>query len=117
MDSYQQFVQEQLNPCGMSAESLIDRIKALESAEGKVPQLITAALGLSGEAGEFTDCVKKLLLHGKPLDAEMRQDLCLELGDVAFYWVVACLALDKNPQEILDANVQKLRDRRSLKNS
>lgn len=110
MEKYTEFVQEQLRPCGASTEALIDRLQNLE-ASGKIPQLLTAALGLSGESGEFTDCVKKLLLHGKPLDEKMRDDLCLELGDIAFYWVIACVALDKNPQEILDANVAKLRAR------
>lgn len=67
-----------------------------------------AALGLVGEAGEVAEIWKKHLLHGKPLD---REHLIQEMGDVFWYFTLMmaneCITLD----EIVIANMAKLRER------
>ena len=47
-----------------------------------VPLLITAAMGMSGESGEFSEIVKKIMFHGKQLTPEIHKHLQKELGDV-----------------------------------
>jgi NTP pyrophosphatase (non-canonical NTP hydrolase) len=73
--------------------------------------LITAALGLSGETGEFVEHVKKILLHGKPYDAERRDLMIKELGDVMWYVSQACIALEIDMAEVAQQNVDKLSER------
>ena len=63
------------------------------------------------EGGEFTEQVKKILFQGKPLNEEVRTRLIKELGDVAWYWANACTALDADPNEVLQINVDKLKAR------
>lgn len=66
------------------------------------------ALGLPGETGEAVDVVKKHLYHGDPLD---RPQLVKELGDSLWYLVALCLVFDISPYEVMEINVQKLRER------
>ena len=76
-----------------------------------VPLLMTAAMGLSGEAGEFSEIVKKVVFHGKPFSEETKAHASKELGDVIFYWTNACRALGLDPNEVINANVAKLEAR------
>lgn len=76
-----------------------------------VPLLITAGLGLGSEAGEFQEIVKKLLFQGKLLNEGTHYHMCRELGDVLWYWVNACRALNVNPNTIIAMNVDKLKSR------
>ena len=71
-------------------------------------RLTNAALGLSGEAGEFADSVKKHLFHGHPLDSDALQK---ELGDVLWYVALACDSLDLSMADVMQANMEKLRRR------
>lgn len=79
-------------------------------AAGLTPheRLTNAALGLSGEAGEFADTVKKHLFHGHPLN---REELLKELGDILWYAALACDALDVRLSTVMAANIEKLRRR------
>ena len=76
-----------------------------------VPLLITAAMGMSGEAGEFSEIVKKIMFHGKTLTTETHQHLQKELGDVIWYWTNACRALGVDPNTVVADNVAKLESR------
>jgi len=76
-----------------------------------VPLLITAALGLSAEAGEFVELPKKIFFQGKPLTEDVLFHMKRELGDVIFYWMNACTALDLDPQAVIDENFNKLKSR------
>ena len=63
--------------------------------QGMAPErMLTAALGLSGESGEFTEIVKKVIFQGKPMDEHTRYHMQRELGDVMWYVAQACIAFD-----------------------
>jgi len=76
-----------------------------------IPHLLTAALGLSGETGEFNDHVKKLIFHNKELTEERRDAMIKELGDVMWYVMQACIALDVDLYKVVELNEEKLRAR------
>ena len=73
--------------------------------------LITACFGLAAEAGEFVEIPKKILFQGKPLDEASIFHMKRELGDVMWYWINACRALNLDPNEVIAENVNKLQSR------
>ena len=70
--------------------------------------LIHAALGLAGEAGEFVDAVKKAAIYNKPLDVVNLQE---EMGDLLWYIALACDSMGISMQTVAQANIDKLRRR------
>jgi NTP pyrophosphatase (non-canonical NTP hydrolase) len=76
-----------------------------------VPLLLTAALGLAAETGEFCEIPKKMFFQGKPLTEENLFHMKRELGDVMWYWVNACRALHLDPNDVIAENVKKLEAR------
>ena len=70
--------------------------------------LINSVMGLCGESGEAIDIVKKWLAQGHELDKER---LTKELGDIAWYLAEAATALDLTLEQILQANIDKLKKR------
>ena len=70
--------------------------------------LINSVMGLCGEAGEAIDIVKKWMAQGHALD---KGQLVKELGDIAWYLAEAATALDMPLEEILQANIDKLKQR------
>ena len=70
--------------------------------------LINSVMGLCGESGEAIDIVKKWLAQGHELDKER---LSKELGDIAWYLAEAATALDLSLEQILQANIDKLKKR------
>lgn len=70
--------------------------------------LINSVMGLCGESGEAIDVVKKWLAQGHELDKER---LAKELGDIAWYLAEAATALDIPLEDILKANIEKLKKR------
>jgi NTP pyrophosphatase (non-canonical NTP hydrolase) len=76
-----------------------------------VPLLLTAALGLAAETGEFCEIPKKMFFQGKPLNEENLFHMKRELGDVLWYWINACRALNLDPNDVIAENVNKLRAR------
>ncbi len=67
--------------------------------------LIHAILGISGEAGELLDAVKKHVIYNKPLDLE---NVVEELGDIEFYLEQLRQRLGIPRESTLKANVAKL---------
>jgi NTP pyrophosphatase (non-canonical NTP hydrolase) len=108
-DKYVDFVRQTTSPESLDYAALLTRMNKLELEDDcNVSQLVTAAFGLSAEAGEFTEVVKKIILQGKPYNEENVFHLKRELGDICWYMAQACMALDTNFNEILDMNVEKL---------
>ena len=76
-----------------------------------IPRLLTSALGLGSEGGEFVEIVKKMILQGKPADQDNIFHMKRELGDIMWYWVTACMALKLDPVEVILENQKKLEAR------
>ena len=91
--------------------ALVQRMTALEAEDADVCKLLTAALGLTAESGEFTEIVKKIVFQGKPYNNENVFHMKRELGDICWYIAQACMALDTTFDEIIEMNVSKLESR------
>ena len=83
-------------------------MKTLNPELDKKDVLINGVMGLCGESGEAIDIVKKWLAQGHKLD---REKLAKELGDIAWYLAETAYALDLSLEEVLSANIEKLRKR------
>lgn len=107
-NKYIEFVGQTTSPASSDIVKLLSRMTELEDINADVPRLLTSALGISAEAGEFTEVVKKILLQGKPYNEENIFHMKRELGDICWYIAQACMALDTNFDEILEMNFEKL---------
>ena len=88
----------------------IYQLQAMRTAKPMEPadDLMHAALGLSGEAGEFADAIKKHLVYGRELD---RENAIEELGDVLWFVALGCNALGVSMADVAQGNIDKLRKR------
>lgn len=110
LKDYEAFVSSTISPASSNFDTLITRLNELQDNEFgvKIPELITASVGLTAEAGEFTEVVKKTVFQGKPLTEENVFHMKRELGDICWYLAVACKALNTTLDEIFVMNVEKL---------
>jgi NTP pyrophosphatase (non-canonical NTP hydrolase) len=70
--------------------------------------LVHTALGVTGEAGEYADAIKKHVIYGKPLDQENAIE---ELGDILWFIALACEALGTDMASVAQGNIDKLKKR------
>jgi len=111
-EKYLDFVKGVTSEPSLDWPVLASRLSELEvTADCNVSQLMTAALGLSAEAGEFTEVVKKIFLQGKPYNEDNVFHMKRELGDICWYLAQACMALDTTFDEVIEMNVEKLKAR------
>ena len=111
-EKYLEFVDGVTSPASSNFADLFTRLTELEAKDdADVPHLLTAALGLTAESGEFTEVVKKIILQGKPYNNENVFHMKRELGDICWYIAQACMALDTTFDEIIEMNVEKLEKR------
>ena len=111
-EKYVDFVREVTSNESVHYAALLTRMNNLELEDDcNIPPLITAAFGLTAEAGEFTEVVKKIILQGKPYNEENVFHMKRELGDICWYLAQACMALDTSFDEIMEMNVDKLKAR------
>lgn len=82
--------------------------QAMRIATEKCRNIYNVALGLTGEAGEFADEVKKQNFHGHPQDKE---HLIKELGDIAWYIALGAETLGVTFEDVLRINIDKLWER------
>jgi len=109
---YLEFVEGVTSAPSTNLAALLSRITELElDYDANVPKLLTAALGLTAESGEFTEVVKKIILQGKPYNEDNVFHMKRELGDICWYIAQACMALDTSFDEIIEMNVDKLKAR------
>lgn len=125
LNKYKEFV---LQVCSNESKDLTSFMSRLDRLDGNyeaygpngeymhgpganLPLLITGALGLSSESGEFTEIIKKIVFQGKPLNEENIFHLKRELGDIIWYWTNACNALGLDPNDVIAENVNKLKSR------
>jgi NTP pyrophosphatase (non-canonical NTP hydrolase) len=88
-----------------------DSVKEEHGPDINVPLLLTACLGLAAESGEFIEIPKKIIFQGKALSDENVFHMKRELGDIMWYWINACRALNLDPNEVIAENVKKLESR------
>ena len=111
-EKYLDFVHDVTSAESLDYAALLTRMNKLELEDDcNLSQLLTAALGLTAESGEFTEIVKKILLQGKPYNQDNVFHMKRELGDICWYIAQACMALDTTFDEIIEMNVDKLKKR------
>ena len=120
LNKYKDFVEAVTSKPSNDLTTFMDRCDELDGnyiGDGvhgpdiNVPLLLTACLGLAAEAGEFIEVPKKMFFQGKPLTEAEVFHLKRELGDVMWYWINACRALNLDPNEVIAENVRKLESR------
>lgn len=112
LNAYQDFVQEVTSKQSNNTADLVDTINKLQAESGvNVALLTTGGFGLGSEGGEVAEIVKKCLFQGKPLDEATIFHIKRELGDVIWYWVNTCRAINVDPNEVIAENVRKLESR------
>jgi NTP pyrophosphatase (non-canonical NTP hydrolase) len=107
-DNYTEFVEGVTSDPTKFSDSFLERFSSLEDDGADVQRLLTAALGLSAEAGEFTEIVKKIVFQGKPYNDDNIDHMKTELGDCMWYIAQAMMALGSSFDEITLMNVNKL---------
>lgn len=125
LHKYQEFVQAVTSKESNDLTEFMNRLDRLDAnyeaygADGEymhgpninVPLLMTGSIGLTAEAGELIEIVKKMLFQGKPLTQENLFHMKRELGDIMWYWINTCRALELDPNEVIAENVRKLEAR------
>jgi len=110
-EKYTEFVDAVTSISSKDSEAFSVRLRDLYAKGLPVERLLTAAVGMSAESGEFTEIVKKMIFQGKPVNEENLFHLKRELGDIMWYVAQACMALDTDFNEIIEMNVEKLKSR------
>ena len=111
LNDYSEFVKSVTSQESKNLNKLRDRLNDLDSDKVNIALLLTASIGMASEGGEFSEIVKKCVFQGKPLDEDAVFHAKRELGDILWYWVNACTALNLDPNEVVKENVFKLESR------
>ena len=112
-DAYMEFVNAVTSEESRDYIPFNSRCFDIQSGDDGIPihRLITAALGMGAESGEFTEVVKKIVFQGKPVNEDNIFHMKRELGDVMWYVAQACMSLDTTIDDIIEMNVDKLKAR------
>ena len=110
-DKYSNFVDAVTSDSSKDFVYLADRLVELDQKGANIERLTTAGVGLAAESGEFLEIVKKMVFQGKPWNEHNREHLIIELGDVMWYVMQACAALEVSLDDVIEGNVNKLKKR------
>ena len=108
LNKYVEFVDTTTSKPSKEFSEFADRLNDLKIQGFPTERLLTAAVGMSAEAGEFTEIIKKIVFQGKPVNEENLFHLKRELGDIMWYVSQACLGLDISLEEVIQMNFEKL---------
>lgn len=111
LNKYQDFVEAVTSAESNNSKDMRAAVDRLEESGVNVSLLLTGAVGMSAEGGEFMEIVKKCIFQGKPLNEETQFHAKRELGDIMWYWINSCRALNIDPNEVIAENVRKLEAR------
>jgi len=115
LNAYNDFVKKVTSGESLSSMQMYNRMIDIETTESgmkvNAASLMTGAIGLSSEGGEFAEIVKKCIFQGKPMDDETIFHCKRELGDIMWYWITSCRSLGLDPNEVIAENVNKLKSR------
>ena len=110
--TYSDFVTKVTSEPSLDMDALKNSLDDINNNSNiEVPRLLTAALGLGSETGEFVEIVKKMVLQGKPASDDNIFHMKRELGDIMWYWTTACASLGLDPFEVISENQKKLEAR------
>ena len=109
-DEYLKFVSGVTSEASSDKDAFIERVNELKPSVD-LNRLLTAAIGVGAEGGEFAEIVKKITFQGKPYDDASREHMIVELGDVMWYIAQACMSLGVSFDDLVIRNVQKLEAR------
>lgn len=105
---YAEFVDAVTSDASKEFLALSERLVVLDEKGANIERLLTAAVGINAEGGEFMEIVKKMLFQGKPWNEDNKEHLIIELGDIMWYVAQACIALEVSLDDVVARNVQKL---------
>jgi len=108
---YTQFVDAVTSEASTDFLALSDRLVQLDEKGANIERLLTAGVGINAEGGEFLEIIKKMIFQGKPWNADNKEHLLIELGDIMWYVAQACMALEVTIDEVVARNVTKLEKR------
>ena len=108
---YAEFVNAVTSEESKDGVAFVTRLRNLEGDNCEIHRLLTAAVGISAEGGEFMEIVKKIIFQGKPYDDMNIFHMKRELGDIFWYLAQACMALDTDFDELMEMNIDKLKAR------
>ena len=112
LSSYQRFVETVTSIQSNELDAFVASLKTTQRESGvNMALLMTAAIGMAAEGGEFAEIPKKVAFQGKPMDEDTIFHMKRELGDIMWYWVNACRALNLDPNDVVEENVRKLEKR------
>ena len=113
INDYAKFVDKTTSMESKHYPSFIAGTAVLENNEPvmNVPRVLTSAIGMMAESGEFTELLKKMVFQGKEFNEDVRFHMKRELGDILWYWIQGCIALGYTPDEVMDENIKKLEAR------
>lgn len=112
--NYANFVDSVTSEASKNDDLFLHRFEELsKQLNGNFSRLDTAVTGLSAEAGEVLDVWKKVKYHGLIFDDDVKDKFIKELGDVCWYLFQTSMALGVPVNEIIDANINKLKERHS----
>ena len=110
LNKYKEFVKAVTSTESNNKVALIRQLESLDDTVN-ISLLLTGSIGLASEGGELSEIVKKCVFQGKPLNDDTIFHMKRELGDIMWYWISACRALDLDPNEVIEENVKKLEAR------
>jgi NTP pyrophosphatase (non-canonical NTP hydrolase) len=110
LNLYKNFVDQVTSENSNSLDSLTSHLQKLNN-EVNIALLLTGAIGMASEGGEFAEIVKKCVFQGKPMDADTQFHAKRELGDIIWYWINSCRALNLDPNDVIQENITKLESR------
>jgi len=108
---YSEFVNAVTSEASTDFLALSDRLVALDEKGANIERLLTAGVGINAEGGEFLEIIKKMIFQGKPFNADNKEHMIIELGDLMWYVAQACMALEVSLDEVVARNVKKLEKR------
>ena len=108
---YLDFVNSVTSDASKNQIDFVDALMIMEEQGAEPSRLMTAALGLNGEAAEFSEIIKKCIFQGKEFDDDTHKRLKSELSDVMWYVAQGCIALNTSIDELCEINTNKLKER------
>ena len=108
---YLDFVNNVTSDASKNQIDFVDALMIMEEQGAEPSRLMTAALGLNGEAAEFSEIIKKCIFQGKEFDDDTHKRLKSELSDVMWYVAQGCIALNTSIDELCEINTNKLKER------